>query len=77
MHLMIKKLSVTTMNYEFAVWRSKKTNSLLLADYRHLVQHFCYRCLQMWSADCRRFPSEKTNSTLPNLNLCLKTKHPS
>ncbi|MFS7920863.1 hypothetical protein Hanom_Chr03g00229801 [Helianthus anomalus] len=40
-----------------------KTNNLL-ADCRHLVQHFCYRCLQMWSADCRRFTSEKTNSTL-------------
>ncbi|MFS7968565.1 hypothetical protein Hanom_Chr09g00799031 [Helianthus anomalus] len=31
---------------------------------RGLVHLFCYRCLQMWSADCRRFTSEKTNSTL-------------
>ncbi|KAJ0470616.1 hypothetical protein HanIR_Chr14g0720651 [Helianthus annuus] len=41
----------------------KKTNSLLFADCRGLVHLFCYRCLQMWSADCRRFTSEKTNST--------------
>ncbi|MFS7943169.1 hypothetical protein Hanom_Chr06g00497131 [Helianthus anomalus] len=40
-----------------------KTNNLLLADYKHLVQHFCYRCLQMWSADCRRLNSEK--QTIP------------
>ncbi|MFS8025645.1 hypothetical protein Hanom_Chr16g01477541 [Helianthus anomalus] len=40
-----------------------KTNSLLVADCRCLVHLFCYRCLQMWCADCRRFTSEKTNST--------------
>ncbi|MFS8003569.1 hypothetical protein Hanom_Chr13g01215481 [Helianthus anomalus] len=46
-----------------------KSNSLLLllADCRGLVQLFCYRCLQMWSADCRRFTSEKTNNTLIKL----------
>ncbi|MFS8013211.1 hypothetical protein Hanom_Chr14g01330131 [Helianthus anomalus] len=32
-------------------------------DCRGLVHLFCYRCLQMWSADCRRFTSEKTNNT--------------
>ncbi|MFS7958496.1 hypothetical protein Hanom_Chr07g00679281 [Helianthus anomalus] len=31
---------------------------------RGLVHLFCYRCLQMWSAYCRHFTSEKTNSTL-------------
>ncbi|MFS8018894.1 hypothetical protein Hanom_Chr15g01397471 [Helianthus anomalus] len=41
----------------------KKTNNLLLADCRGLVHLFCYRCLQMWSADCRRFTFEKTNNT--------------
>ncbi|KAJ0857376.1 putative 3-hydroxybutyryl-CoA dehydrogenase [Helianthus annuus] len=41
-----------------------KTNSLLLADSRDLVHLFCYRRLQMWSADCRHFTSEKTNSTV-------------
>ncbi|MFS7913962.1 hypothetical protein Hanom_Chr02g00147871 [Helianthus anomalus] len=41
-----------------------KTNNLLLADCRGLVQLFCCRCLQMWSADWRRFTLEKTNSTL-------------
>ncbi|MFS8021545.1 hypothetical protein Hanom_Chr16g01428671 [Helianthus anomalus] len=44
--------------------RSKKTNPLLLADCRHLVHLFFCRCLQMWSADCRPFPAEKTNNTL-------------
>ncbi|KAF5791457.1 hypothetical protein HanRHA438_Chr09g0406871 [Helianthus annuus] len=34
---------------------------------RGLVQLFCYRCLQMWSADCRRFTSEKTKSTLSHV----------
>ncbi|MFS8030325.1 hypothetical protein Hanom_Chr17g01532681 [Helianthus anomalus] len=33
-------------------------------DCRGLVHLFCYRGLQMWSADCRRFTNEKTNSTL-------------
>ncbi|KAJ0511749.1 hypothetical protein HanIR_Chr11g0555561 [Helianthus annuus] len=33
-------------------------------DCRCLVHLFCYRCLQMWSADCRRFTSGKTNNTL-------------
>ncbi|MFS7940382.1 hypothetical protein Hanom_Chr05g00463781 [Helianthus anomalus] len=41
-----------------------KTNSLPPKDCRGLVHLFCYRCLQMWSADCRRFTSEKTNNTL-------------
>ncbi|KAM0014836.1 hypothetical protein Hdeb2414_s0033g00718901 [Helianthus debilis subsp. tardiflorus] len=41
-----------------------KKNPLLLADCRHLVHLFSCRCLQMWSADCRPFPAEKTNSTL-------------
>ncbi|MFS8006972.1 hypothetical protein Hanom_Chr14g01255511 [Helianthus anomalus] len=36
---------------------------------RGLVQLFCYRCLQMWSADCRRFTSEKTNITFV-FNIC-------
>ncbi|MFS7952399.1 putative transcription factor interactor and regulator CCHC(Zn) family [Helianthus anomalus] len=36
-----------------------KTNCFLLADCRGLVQLFCYRCLQMWSADCRSFTSGK------------------
>ncbi|MFS7984907.1 putative tetratricopeptide-like helical domain superfamily [Helianthus anomalus] len=44
----------------------RKTNSLLFANCRGLVHLFSYRCLQMWSADCRRFTSEKTNSTLEN-----------
>ncbi|MFS7984521.1 hypothetical protein Hanom_Chr11g00987411 [Helianthus anomalus] len=44
--------------------RSLKTNNLFLVDYRGLIHLFSYRCLQMWSADCRRFTSEKTNSTL-------------
>ncbi|MFS8015872.1 hypothetical protein Hanom_Chr15g01361831 [Helianthus anomalus] len=39
-----------------------KKDSLLLADYRDLVHLFSYRCLQMWSADCRCFTSEKTNT---------------
>ncbi|MFS7960762.1 hypothetical protein Hanom_Chr08g00706841 [Helianthus anomalus] len=42
----------------------KKTNHLPLADCRHLVHLFSCRCLQMWSADCRHFPAEKTNNTL-------------
>ncbi|KAJ0442747.1 hypothetical protein HanIR_Chr16g0812881 [Helianthus annuus] len=33
-------------------------------DCRGLVHLFWFRCLQMWSADCRHFTSEKTNSTL-------------
>ncbi|KAJ0714976.1 putative 3-hydroxybutyryl-CoA dehydrogenase [Helianthus annuus] len=33
-------------------------------DSRDLVHLFCYRRLQMWSADCRHFTSEKTNSTV-------------
>ncbi|KAJ0666201.1 hypothetical protein HanPI659440_Chr17g0664221 [Helianthus annuus] len=41
----------------------KKTNPLLLADCRPLVHLFSCRCLQMWSADCRPFPTEKTNRT--------------
>ncbi|MFS7950917.1 hypothetical protein Hanom_Chr07g00588851 [Helianthus anomalus] len=44
--------------------RSKKTNLLFLADCRPLVHLFSCRCLQMWSADCRPFGSEKTNTTL-------------
>ncbi|MFS8028232.1 hypothetical protein Hanom_Chr16g01508141 [Helianthus anomalus] len=44
----------------------KKTNPLLLADCRLLVHLFSCRCLQMWPADCRHFPAEKTNSTLLN-----------
>ncbi|MFS7938702.1 hypothetical protein Hanom_Chr05g00442891 [Helianthus anomalus] len=46
------------------VFVKKKTNPLLLADCRHLVHLFSCRCLQMWSADCRPFTSEKTNNTL-------------
>ncbi|KAL4572440.1 hypothetical protein LXL04_019217 [Taraxacum kok-saghyz] len=42
----------------------KKTNSLFAADCRRLSHLFFCRALQMWSADCRRFDSEKTNSTL-------------
>ncbi|MFS7993473.1 hypothetical protein Hanom_Chr12g01094501 [Helianthus anomalus] len=42
----------------------KKTNPLLIADCRHLVHLFFCRCLQMWSADCKPFPAEKTNSTV-------------
>ncbi|MFS7917255.1 hypothetical protein Hanom_Chr14g01296461 [Helianthus anomalus] len=37
----------------------KKTNPLLLADCRPLTHLFSCRCLQMWSADCRPFASEK------------------
>ncbi|MFS7994346.1 hypothetical protein Hanom_Chr12g01104841 [Helianthus anomalus] len=37
----------------------KKTNPLLLANCRPLVQLFSYRCLQMWSVDFRPFASEK------------------
>ncbi|MFS7960618.1 hypothetical protein Hanom_Chr08g00705181 [Helianthus anomalus] len=47
----------------------KKTNNLLLADCRDLVHLFSYRSLQMWSANCRRFTSKKTNITL-YLNNC-------
>ncbi|KAJ0770583.1 hypothetical protein HanPI659440_Chr07g0259281 [Helianthus annuus] len=43
-------------------------NSLLVADCRGLVHLFYYRYLQMWSADCRRFTSEKTNSTLVTID---------
>ncbi|MFS7922796.1 hypothetical protein Hanom_Chr03g00253201 [Helianthus anomalus] len=46
--------------------RSKKINHLLLADCRHLIHLFFCRCLQMWSADRRPFPAEKTNNTLVN-----------
>ncbi|MFS7991838.1 hypothetical protein Hanom_Chr12g01075281 [Helianthus anomalus] len=35
-----------------------------VTDCRGLVHLFSCRCLQMWSADCRRFTSEKTNNTL-------------
>ncbi|MFS7952483.1 hypothetical protein Hanom_Chr07g00607471 [Helianthus anomalus] len=49
-----------------------KTNSLFPTDYRGLVHLFCYRCLQMWSADCRRFTSEKTNSTLECMKMQLQ-----
>ncbi|MFS7965608.1 hypothetical protein Hanom_Chr09g00764211 [Helianthus anomalus] len=52
----------------FLVCKKLPTNSLLLADCRDLVQHFCYRCLKMWSTDCKRFTSEKTNSTLVSLS---------
>ncbi|KAJ0818151.1 hypothetical protein HanPI659440_Chr00c03g0709481 [Helianthus annuus] len=41
----------------------KKTNHVLLTDFRPLVQLFSCRCLQMWSADYRPFASEKTNTT--------------
>ncbi|MFS7996128.1 hypothetical protein Hanom_Chr12g01126211 [Helianthus anomalus] len=37
--------------------------TLLNFDCRGLVHLFWFRCLQMWSADCRHFTSEKTNST--------------
>ncbi|MFS7917326.1 hypothetical protein Hanom_Chr03g00187691 [Helianthus anomalus] len=47
----------------FSSLQKLKTNSLLVADCRGLVHLFSCRCLQMWSADCRRFTSEKTNST--------------
>ncbi|MFS8024238.1 hypothetical protein Hanom_Chr16g01460851 [Helianthus anomalus] len=43
-------------------------------DCRGLVHLFCYRCLQMWPADCRRFTSEKTNSTLNISQLLKKVK---
>ncbi|KAL4561644.1 hypothetical protein LXL04_033814 [Taraxacum kok-saghyz] len=42
----------------------EKTNSLLAADCRRLDHLFFCRALQMWSADRRRFHSEKTNRTL-------------
>ncbi|KAL4587423.1 hypothetical protein LXL04_000294 [Taraxacum kok-saghyz] len=42
----------------------KKTNSLFAADCRRLDHLFFCRALQMWSADCRCFGSEKTNRTL-------------
>ncbi|KAL4566660.1 hypothetical protein LXL04_030780 [Taraxacum kok-saghyz] len=46
----------------------KKTNSLLRTDCRRLDHLFFRRALQMWSADCRRFDSEKTNRTLMGRN---------
>ncbi|MFS7918593.1 putative transcription factor interactor and regulator CCHC(Zn) family [Helianthus anomalus] len=39
---------------------------------RGLVHLFCYRCLEMWSADCRHFTSEKTNITLLLISLATK-----
>ncbi|MFS7894868.1 hypothetical protein Hanom_Chr00s002160g01692831 [Helianthus anomalus] len=44
--------------------KGKKTNTLFIALRRHLVHLFSCRRLQMWSADCRPFASEKTNTTL-------------
>ncbi|KAM0033578.1 putative phosphotransferase with a phosphate group as acceptor [Helianthus debilis subsp. tardiflorus] len=51
------------IKYEKRFLNIKKPNPLLLADCRHLVHLFSCRCLQMWSADCRPFPTEKTNTT--------------
>ncbi|MFS7925337.1 hypothetical protein Hanom_Chr04g00283621 [Helianthus anomalus] len=44
---------------------------LIFVYCRGLVHLFCYRCLQMWSADCRCFTSEKTNNTCVSLGVCL------
>ncbi|MFS7965559.1 hypothetical protein Hanom_Chr09g00763671 [Helianthus anomalus] len=41
-----------------------KTNSFFVGDCKGLLHLFFYRCLQMWSSDCKRFTSEKTNNTL-------------
>ncbi|MFS7962518.1 hypothetical protein Hanom_Chr08g00727551 [Helianthus anomalus] len=59
----LNKISLFIFQFISEVCRSSKTISLLLADCRALVHLFSCRCLQMWSADCRRFTSEKTNST--------------
>ncbi|MFS7935820.1 putative transcription factor interactor and regulator CCHC(Zn) family [Helianthus anomalus] len=59
--MLIFSFLIFFFNFDFV--EVKKTNSLLVADCRGLVHLFCYRCLQMWSADCRHFTSEKTNST--------------
>ncbi|MFS8003713.1 hypothetical protein Hanom_Chr13g01217131 [Helianthus anomalus] len=42
----------------------EKTNTLFITLRRHLVHLFSCRRLQMWSADCKPFASEKTNTTL-------------
>ncbi|MFS7981109.1 hypothetical protein Hanom_Chr10g00947111 [Helianthus anomalus] len=52
---------------EVVIIEVKKTNPLLLTDCRPLVHLFSCRCLQMWSADCRPFASEKTNTILVKL----------
>ncbi|MFS7990978.1 hypothetical protein Hanom_Chr12g01065321 [Helianthus anomalus] len=49
-------------NYVISVYFSrllklKKINNILLSDCRGLVHLFSYRCLQMWSTNCRRFTS--------------------
>ncbi|MFS7946175.1 hypothetical protein Hanom_Chr06g00532931 [Helianthus anomalus] len=40
----------------------KQAVCLLFFDCRGLVHLFCYRGLQLWSTDCRRFTSEKTTA---------------
>ncbi|MFS8027026.1 putative FCP1 domain, HAD-like superfamily protein [Helianthus anomalus] len=40
-----------------------KTNAFFITLHRHLVHLFSCRHLQMWSADCRPFAFEKTNTT--------------
>ncbi|MFS7982720.1 hypothetical protein Hanom_Chr10g00966111 [Helianthus anomalus] len=40
-----------------------ESNTLFITPRRHLVHLFSCRRLQMWSADCRPFTSEKTNTT--------------
>ncbi|MFS7904019.1 hypothetical protein Hanom_Chr01g00030951 [Helianthus anomalus] len=37
----------------------KNKHFFFLADCRGLVHLFCCGCLQMWSANCRRFTSNK------------------
>ncbi|KAJ0576330.1 hypothetical protein HanIR_Chr05g0223141 [Helianthus annuus] len=44
--------------------KRKKINTFFITPHRHLVHLFSCRRLQMWSADCRPFASEKTNTTL-------------
>ncbi|MFS8017752.1 putative non-specific serine/threonine protein kinase [Helianthus anomalus] len=53
---------------------AERAHSLLLVDYRSLVHLFSYRCQKMWSADCRRFTSEKTNNTLVWMSYCRYSK---
>ncbi|MFS7899455.1 hypothetical protein Hanom_Chr00s058760g01784221 [Helianthus anomalus] len=59
----LNKIILFIFQFISAAHKLKKTNSFLFADCRGLVNLFSYRCLQMWSADCGRFTSEKTNIT--------------
>ncbi|MFS8016647.1 hypothetical protein Hanom_Chr15g01371041 [Helianthus anomalus] len=46
------------------MWGFELTKHSFYYTRRHLAHLFSCRRLQMWSADCRPFTSEKTNTTL-------------